>query len=345
MITEIIAKLLNGENLEFAEMQKTIELITDGKVSDVQIACFLTALRMKGETVEEISAAAFTLKNKCIPINIKNTETIDIVGTGGDCAGTFNISTAAAFVAAGAGCKITKHGNRSATSKSGAADVMEALGANINLSADESLSIFEKTGICFMFAQNHHPCMKYVANVRYEIRNRTLFNILGPLINPANAKMQLIGVYDKKLTEPLVKVLKNLNITNGMVVHGNDGLDEASITDSTLISEIKNNEITSYIIKPEDFNLKRSSLQDIEGGDPDYNAKIIMDIFNGDDVGPKRDIVALNAGLAIYITKKAQNISEGVKLAKASIENGLALKTLNNFIAISKKTKRTGEKL
>ncbi len=345
MITEIIAKLLEGKNLEFAEMQKTIELITDGKVSEVQIACFLTALRMKGETVEEISAAAQTLKNKCIPLNTQTADVIDIVGTGGDRTGTFNISTAAAFVAAGAGCKVAKHGNRSVSSKSGAADVLEAFGANINLTPSQSLAIFEKTGICFMFAQNHHPCMKYVANVRHEIRNRTLFNILGPLINPANAQMQLIGVYDGRLTEPLAKVLRNLNITNGMVVHGIDGLDEATITDSTMISEIKDNKISSYTIKPEDFSLKRAQLKDIQGGDSFCNAKIITKIFNSSDLGPKRDIVLLNAGLAIYIAKKASSVKQGIELAKASIDNGFALKTLNDFIALSKTFNKNGGKV
>lgn len=330
-----ILKLVEGQNLDTAEVREIIDKIANGGATDAQIAAFLTALRIKGETVQEITAAAQTMKNKCIPINIENPETIDIVGTGGDCAGTFNISTTAAFVAAGAGCKVAKHGNRSVSSKSGAADVLEALGTNINLKPAESLAIFKKTGICFMFAQNHHPCMKFVAHVRQEIGFRTLFNILGPLINPAHTRMQLIGVYDKNLVEPIAKVLQNLMITDGMTVHGEDGLDEATITGATMISEIKNSKITSYTIVPEDFGLKRASIADIQGGNAKENAEIIKNIFTGKETGAKRDIVLLNAGLALYITKKAATIKEGVELAKASIDKGFTLKTLNEFITLS----------
>lgn len=335
MIKDSILKIINGKNLGYNEVQAVINQIAEGKATDAQIASFLTALRIKGETVEEITAAAETMKGKCIPVNIKSPEAIDIVGTGGDCTGTFNISTAAAFIAAGAGCKVAKHGNRSVSSKSGAADVLEELGANINLNADESLSIFEKTGICFLFAPNYHPCMKYVAGVRREIGFRTLFNILGPLINPAHAKMQLIGVYDKKLVKPIAEVLKNLGITGGMTVHGTDGLDEATIAGGTMISEIKNSEIVSYTINPEDFGLKRARLEDIQGGDAKENAEIIKNIFTGRETGAKRDTATLNAALMLYITKNAASINEGVKLAKSSIDNGFALKTLEDFISLS----------
>lgn len=335
MITDTIQKLIDRKDLDFTEVETVIKQITEGRATDAQMASFLTALRMKGETVQEITAAAQTLKNKCIPLNLNTPEAIDIVGTGADCRGTFNISTIAAFIAAGAGCKVAKHGNRSVSSKSGAADVLEALGANINITPAESLSIFEKTGICFLFAPNYHPCMKFAAPVRQEIGIRTLFNILGPLINPAQAKMQLIGVYDKKLVEPIAKVLQNLGVTRGMTVHGFDGLDEATITGPTMISEIKDGKITSYTVKPEDFGLKPVYLKDIQGGDSRENAQIILDIFNKKETGAKRDIAALNAGLALYITKIAPDIKEGVELAKVSIDKGFALKALNEFIALS----------
>ncbi len=335
MITDAILKLINGQNLEYNEVKTVIEQITEGKATNAQIAAFLTALRIKGETVQEITAAANVMKEKCIPFNINSKQAIDIVGTGGDCSGTFNISTAAAFIAAGAGAKVAKHGNRSVSSKSGAADVLEALGANINLKPENSLKIFNEIGICFLFAQNHHPCMKYVADVRHEIATRTLFNILGPLINPANTKMQLIGVYDKKLTEPIAKVLVNLMVTDGMVIHGADGLDEATICTETTISEIRNSEIKTYTIKPEDFGLKRAGITDIQGGSPDENAKIILDILSGKEKGAKLDIAALNAGLVLYISKKADCVENGINLAKSAISNGSALKTLKDFITLS----------
>lgn len=335
MIINAISKLINGENLEYDEVIAVIGQITEGKATNAQIAAFLTALRIKGETVQEITAAAHVMKEKCIPLNINTAQTIDIVGTGGDCSGTFNISTAAAFIAAGAGAYVAKHGNRSVSSKSGAADVLEALGANINLKPENCIEIFNKTGICFLFAQNHHPCMKYVADVRQQIATRTLFNILGPLINPANTKMQLIGVYDEKLTEPIAKVLVNLMVTDGMIIHGADGLDEATITAETTISEIKNSKIKTYTIKPEDFELKRANKADIQGGNPDENAQIIIDILSGKEKGAKLDIAALNAGLALYITKKTNTIKNGVELAKAAISNGSALKKLKDFISLS----------
>lgn len=335
MITDKIVKLINGLDLEYSEVVDVINQMTEGRVSDVQMAAFLTAIRIKGETVQEITAAAQTIKNKSIPFYSDVKNAIDIVGTGGDCCGTFNISTASAFIAASAGCYVTKHGNRSASSKSGAADVLEALGANINLTAEKSAQILKRIGICFLFAQNYNPCMKYVANVRQKIGTRTIFNILGPLVNPARAKMQLIGVYDKKLTEPLAYVLKNLSITNGMTVHGTDGLDEATITSETIISEIKNSKIITYTIKPEDFGLKRSTLADIQGGTPEENAQIILNLFKGKEKGAKLDVALLNAALLIYITKRSASIKEGVELARMAVEKGLTLKILTDFIKYS----------
>ncbi len=335
MITNAILKVINGKNLECDEVKIIFEQITDGKATDAQLAAFLTAFRIKGETVQEITAAAQVMKKKCIPLNVNDTQAIDIIGTGGDCSNTFNISTAAAFIAAGAGAHVTKHGNRSVSSKSGAADVLEALGANINLKPEDCLKLFKKTAICFLFAQNYHPCMKYVADVRKQIATRTIFNILGPLINPANAKMQLIGVYDKNLTEPVARVLINLNVTDGMVIHGADGLDEATITSDTIVSEIRNSKIKTYTIKPEDFGLNCANMADIQGGNPNENAKIILDILSGKENGPKCDIAALNAGLALYITKKADTIKDGIILAKTAINNGLALRKLEEFISLS----------
>ncbi len=337
MIVDAIVKITNGKNLEFAEVRTIIEEIIKGQATNAQMAAFLTALRIKGETVEEITAAAQTMKDNCIPVDFKTPDAIDIVGTGGDCAGTFNISTAAAFIAAGAGCKVTKHGNRSSSSKSGAADVLEAMGANINLNANENIALLKKINICFMYAPNYHPGMKFVADVRHEIGIRTLFNIIGPLVNPAHTKMQLIGVYDEKLVKPIAQVLKNLGVVNGMTLHGTDGLDEATITGPTLISEIKNSEIISYTIKPEDFGLKTASLKDIQGGDAKENTKILYNIFTGNDVGPKRDIAVLNAALLLYITRISKNIKDGIDLAKSTLDKGLAKAILDDFIRFSNK--------
>lgn len=337
MIKEKIKSLIEGKTLDFSEMQEVFHEITDGKATDAQIAAFLTALRTKGETVSDIVAAVSVMKDKSVRFNTNCPETIDIVGTGGDCTGTFNISTAAAFIAAGAGCKVAKHGNRSVSSKSGAADVLEALGININLTPEQSLEIFRKTGICFMFAQLYHPCMKYVANVRHEIGIRTIFNILGPLINPANTKRQLIGVYDESLVEPIAKVLVNLGTEAGMVLHGDDGLDEATITSPTTIAEIKNSKIDIYKVNPTDYALKVASLENIKGGNAKENAQIILNIFSGKEKSAKRDIAVLNAGLAIYLTGHAKSIKEGVELAQTSIDKGLALKELQNFIELTNK--------
>jgi len=338
MITDAILKLINHQNLKFNEVRGVVDQITNGTATDAQMGAFLVALRMKGETVEEITAAAEAIKNKCIPFNLPNpAETIDMVGTGGDCCGTFNITTVAAFIVAAAGVKVTKHGNRSSSSKSGAADVLETFGVDIYLSPKKSLKVLEKTGICFLFAQNHNPCMGHIGSIRKQIATRTVFNILGPLINPARAGMQLIGTYDEKLTEPMAKVLKNLGITDGMVVHGTDGLDEASITSDTIISQIRNSEIKTYIIRPEDFGLKRAVLSDISGGSPEENKQIILNILSGKDKGARLDITSLNAALALYIAKKVPSIKEGVELAKATVDKGLALKVFSEFVKLSSK--------
>ncbi len=335
MITEALKTLTNGDNIDYKTAKTVITEITEGNVTDIQIASFLTALRIKGETIDEITAAAEVMKEKCIKTQLSTTNTLDIVGTGGDMSNTFNISTTTAFVAAAGNIPIAKHGNRALTSKSGSIDVLEALGINVNKTPDEEKQIFEKLNLCFMFAQNHHPAMKYAAKVRKELKFRTLFNILGPLTNPAGCKSQLFGVFDKKLTETLCKVISNLGVENVLVIHGNDGLDEASISSETTISEGRNGIIKNYIIKPEDFGLKRADKNEIKGSSPKENAQIILNIFSGKDKTAKRDIVILNSALAFYTYKTVSSIKEGINLAQDIIESGLALKKLNEYIKLS----------
>jgi anthranilate phosphoribosyltransferase len=335
MIIEALKKLSNGENLDFETTKLVMQEITQGSVTDIQITSFLTALRIKGETVEEITAAAKVMKEKCIKTTLDTENTIDIVGTGGDMSNTFNISTTSAFVVAAGGVPVAKHGNRALTSKSGAIDVLEALGINVNRTTNQEKEIFNKLNICFMFAQNHHPAMKYVANVRKELKFRTLFNILGPLTNPANANSQLFGVFDEKLTSILCQVILNLGVKRVLVIHGKDGLDEATLTDETVVSEGLNGKINNYTIKPEDFNLKRCNLVDIQGGSAKDNAEIIKNIFNLKETGAKRDIVILNSALAFYTFGKTPTIKDGIELAENIIKSRRAEVLLNKYIEIS----------
>lgn len=335
MIKEALKILISGKNLDYNTAKIVMYEITQGEATEIEIASFLTALKIKGETVDEITAAAEVMKEKCIKTDLNNVETLDIVGTGGDMSNTFNISTTTAFIVAAGGVPIAKHGNRALTSKSGSIDVLEALGINVNKTVEEEKNIFKKLNICFMFAQNHHPAMKYALNVRRELKFRTLFNILGPLTNPACANSQLFGVYDKSLVNTLCKVISNLGVKNVLVVHGKDGIDEATLTDETYISEGRNSHIKDYIIKPEDFGLKKCRKSDIQGGDKFENAEIIKNIFNGKEVGPKRDVVILNSALAFYTYKTVPTIQEGVKLAQNIIDSKKALQKLNNYIEIS----------
>ncbi len=335
MINEALKILSTGENISYDLTKEVMSEITSGMATEAQIAAFLTALRIKGETVEEITASAEIMKEKCIKTNLSTNQTLDIVGTGGDMSNTFNISTASAFVVASAGVPIAKHGNRALTSKSGSIDVLEALGINVNKTPQQEKKLFNKLNLCFMFAQNHHPAMKYALNVRKQLKFRTLFNILGPLTNPACASSQLFGVFDGKLTEKLCRVILNLGVENVLVVHGKDGLDEATITDETIVSEGRNNEIKTYTIKPEDFGLKRYSLKELEGGTANDNAKIIRDIFNGKEQWAKKDIVVLNSALALYTFNKVSTINEAVWLAEKIISSGLAEDKLNQYIKLS----------
>jgi anthranilate phosphoribosyltransferase len=334
MVRGAIQKLVEGKNLSEDEVIGALNCIMDGEATQAQIGSFITALRIKGETIEEITGCAKVMREKAERIVIDKDYFIDIVGTGGDCSYTFNISTASAFVAAAGGVTVAKHGNRSVSSKSGSADVLESLGVNISLEPDKVKECIEKLDIGFMFAQTFHKSMKHAAGPRKELGIRTIFNILGPLTNPAKAKGQVLGVFNEKLTEPLAHVLLNLGVENAMVVYGMDGMDEISLSALTRVSELKNGNVTTYDLNPEDYGMKMVNKSDIIGGDSKDNAKIIMDIFNGVK-GPKRDIVVLNAAAALYVGKAAQSIKDGIKMAEEIIDSGKALNKLNELKELS----------
>ncbi|MFD1405621.1 anthranilate phosphoribosyltransferase [Robinsoniella peoriensis] len=335
MIKEAINKVMNGNNLTYDESKAVMEEMMDGTATQAQMGGFLTALRMQGETIEEITAFATVMREKGIKLKPER-EVIDIVGTGGDEVGTFNISTTASFVVAAGGVPVAKHGNRSVSSKCGAADVLENLGANVSLSVEQNEEILKKTGMCFMFAQVYHSSMKYAAPVRKELGARTVFNILGPLSNPAAATMQLLGVYDRKLAEPLAQVLSNLGVTRGVVVCGNDGLDEITLTGETVVYEIRFGEITSYSIAPEQFGLNRCELSDLVGGDPKENAKITEDILSGKERGAKRDVILMNAGMSLYLGIDDITLADGIKMAADLIDSGKAYAKMVEFIKTTK---------
>jgi len=315
-------------------MKETIS----GKATSAQIAAFLTALRMKGETVEEITAFAGVMKEYCLRINPHvEGRLVDTCGTGGDKIKTFNISTTAAFVVAGAGVAVAKHGNRSVTSKSGSADVLERLGLNLSIEPEAVERAVEKMGIGFMFAPAFHPAMKFAIGPRRELGIRTVFNVLGPLTNPADANAQLLGVYDRKLTEPLAHVLKNLGCEEAMVVHGLDGLDEISTIGKTAISWLKENEVTTIETVPKDFGVKLVRPDDVKGTTPDESAEITFKILNGrcDTNDPKREIVLVNGVAGIILGGKAENFSYGMELARESIDSGGAYKKLKALVKTS----------
>ena len=338
MIKEINLKLAENKNLTQAEVEVVMKEIMSGQARPDEIAGFLMGLREKGETVDEITGAAKVMRENVIKIKPKSGKLLDTCGTGGDKSNTFNISTVSAFVAAGAGAIVAKHGNRSISSKCGSADVLKELGVNIEATPEIVEKCLNEIGIGFLYAPLLHPAMKYATPVRRQLGVRTIFNILGPLANPAAAKHQLLGVYDAKLTEPLVNVLKNLGSVHALVVHGAGGLDEASTTGETIISELKDNKVICYNIKPEDFGIQMASLNDLKGGDAVFNAKLAFDILNGKK-GAQRDIVVLNAGAAIYAADMAENINTGVILAVKSIDSGTALQKLE---ALKKMTNLRG---
>jgi len=331
MIREAIAKLTKKEDLTYEEARGVMEEMMDGTATQAQMGGLLMALSMQGETIDEITAFAEVMREKGVKIKPER-EVIDIVGTGGDQVGTFNISTTSAFVVAAGGVPVAKHGNRAASSKSGAADVLEALGVNITISPEKSAELLKKINICFLFAQNYHIAMKYVAPIRKELGIRTVFNILGPLSNPAGANMELMGVFDQSLVEPLAQVMAKLGVTKGMVVFGQDKLDEISMSAPTSVCEIKDGWFQSYEITPEQFGYTRCSKDDLVGGTPAENAEITKAILRGEEKGPKRQAVCLNAGAALYIAGKAETMEAGVRMAEELIDSGAALKKLEEFI-------------
>ncbi len=336
MIKEAIIKIVNKEDLSFDEAYTVMNEIMNGETTPTQNAAFLAALSTKSakaETTGEIAGCAKAMREHAIPVDT-DFDLFEIVGTGGDNAGSFNISTTSAIVAAAGGMKVSKHGNRAASSKCGTADCLEALGVNIDEDPDKCRQLLEKVGICFFFAQKYHTSMKYVGAVRKELGFRTVFNILGPLTNPAHPKRQLLGVYDEYLIEPLAKVLVELGVKRGMVVYGMDKLDEISLSAPTKVCEIKDGTLHTYEIKPEDFGLSRCKKEDLAGGDPKENAAITLAILNGER-GAKRDAVLLNAGAALYIGEKAKSIQEGINLAARLIDSKKALKVLEDFIKVS----------
>ena len=335
MIQNAIEILSQGWDLTQAQMQQAMEEIMSGKADTAQIITFLVELSKKGETIEELSSAAQVMRRHVTKINTSHEVVLDTCGTGGDKLGTFNISTVVAFVASGSGIAVAKHGNRSVSSRCGSADILEALGINIRMSKERIEECMEKIGIAFLFAQDLHPAMKYAMPARKEISAKTMFNILGPLTNPASATHQLIGVYDERWTEILARVLTNLGSVHALVVHGEDGLDEITTTANTKISETSQGKIKSYEISPEDFGFKKSRPEDLKGGDASVNAQILLDVLNG-VAGPKSDIVLLNAAAAIYVADKARSIREGIRLAKGSIDSKEALKKFNLLKECSK---------
>ena len=335
MIQEAISKLMKKKDLMPNEAEDVMDQIMEGKANDTQIAAFLVALRMKGETIDEITACAKIMRQKAESINPKSEYLVDTCGTGGDKSGTFNISTAAAFAVSGAGASVAKHGNKSVSSKSGSANVLKELGVNIELSPKEVEKCIEEIGIGFMFAPKFHPAMKYAINARRDIGSRTIFNILGPLTNPANAKSQLIGVFDQNLLQAMAEVLKKLGSKHVIVVNG-DGLDEITISGKTKVCELKNGKIGSYEINPRDYGFELQPIESIKGDSPHENAGIIVEILNGAK-GPKRDVVVLNAGAALLASGIVDNYKDGLELAEKSIDSGQAIRKLNELKSFTHK--------
>ncbi len=337
VMKEALSRVVAKGDLSEAEIRDVMKVIMEGKATDAQIGALLTALRMKGETVEEITGAARVMREKAlsIPVNIAGNEyLVDTCGTGGDGTGTFNISTTVAFVVAGAGIKVAKHGNRSISSKSGSADVLEALGIKIDLTPEQCGKAVETIGIGFLFAPCLHPAMKYAIGPRRELGFRTIFNVLGPLTNPAGANVQLMGVYDRSLTGPLAKVLGNLGSKMAWVVHGANGMDELSLTGATTVAQWDGECVTNFEIHPEEAGLAACPPDDLKGGDAEENGKILESILKGEK-GPKRDVVLLNAGAVLYLAQKADTLEEGVRKAAETIDSGKALEKLNALKAYS----------
>ncbi|GHT78563.1 anthranilate phosphoribosyltransferase [Actinomycetota bacterium] len=333
VIKEAIIKAARKECLSYQLAEEVMDEIMGGEASDIQMAAYLTAMAVKGETIDEITGSAAGMRKHCIRL-LNDIDVLEIVGTGGDNSNSFNISTTSAMVISAAGIPVAKHGNRAASSKSGAADVLEALGVNITVPPEKSLELLTDINLCFLFAQNYHIAMKYVAPVRKELGIRTIFNILGPLVNPAGAKRELLGVYDEDLVEPMAQVLSNLGVTDALVVYGHDSLDEISMSSPTSVCEVRHGEFKSYVITPEDFGLPRCSKQELVGGTPQENAAITKSILAGEK-GPRRNAVVLNSAAAIHIAHPETSLEQGVQIAQEIIDSGAAQAQLERFIALS----------
>ncbi len=338
MLKEWIGKIVERQDLNEEEAFHAMEEIMEGKALPTQIASFLTALRMKGETIQEITGFARAMRSKAVPIGGEDGRAIvDTCGTGGDGRGTFNISTAVAFVAAGGGLTVAKHGNRSVSSRSGSADVLEALGVNVNLPPEKVQTCLRQNGLAFLFAPLFHPAMKHALGPRREVGIRTVFNLLGPLTNPAGANIHLLGLYREDLTRPIAEVLKNLGSKSALVVHGKDHCDEISITGTTTVSYLKEGSIEDIQMVPEDAGLPRARLEEIRGGTPEENAKVLSGIFSG-EMGPPRDVVLLNGGAVFWAAAEVSNLREGVEMAAESIDSGRAMKKLQELIRFTNET-------
>lgn len=334
MFNTYIKKVIEGENLSTEEATAAMDTIMSGEATPAQIGSYLTALRMKGETIEEITGCAKGMRDKCVQL-VGEGDLMDIVGTGGDCTNTFNVSTVSSFVVAAAGVRVAKHGNRSVSSKCGSADVLEALGVKLDLTKEQNEKVLEETGMCFMFAPVYHSAMKYVAAPRKELGVRTIFNILGPLANPAYANLQIMGVYSDDLVEPMAKVLSNLGVKRAMVVHGADGVDEVSICGATKVSEVRNGEIRNYVIEPSSLGLSLAKPEEIKGGLAQENKEIAINILKGEK-GPKRDMVLINSAVAIYTALEGKSLEECVEVAEEIIDSGKALAKMEEFVAATK---------
>ncbi len=338
MIKEAIEKIVLKEDLTYDEAYAVMNEIMSGETSQTQNAAFLAALSTKSakaETIDEITGCANAMREHATPVPHPGMEVLEIVGTGGDKAKTFNISSTSAMVIAASGIKVAKHGNRAASSASGAADVLEALGVNLDQSPEKCLELLNEAGICFMFAQKYHTSMKYVGSIRRELGIRTVFNILGPLTNPAKPSMYVLGVYDEYLVEPIAKVLAKMGVKKALVVFGQDVLDEISPSAPTTVCELKDGYYKTFEICPEDFGLKRGEKSEIVGGTPEENADITKDILAGKIQGTRRNAVLMNAGAGLYVGGKADSIADGVKLAAELIDSGAALKVLDKFVEVS----------
>jgi anthranilate phosphoribosyltransferase len=333
MIKEAIRDLVEGKDLDEGRMTEVMREIMDGRTTDAQIAAFLTALRIKGETVGEITGAAKVMREKVMRVRAPE-NTVDTCGTGGDMAHTFNISTTSAIVVAACGVPVAKHGNRSVSSKSGSADLLEALGVKIDLGPEQVQKCIDETGFGFMFAPLFHPAMKYAIGPRREMAIRTIFNILGPLTNPAGADRQVMGVFSDSLTEPLAHVLNNLGARHAIVVHGEDGLDEITVTARTRVSELKDGKVTTYYLTPEDFGFAGAKKEDLVGGSAEDNTRATIGILNGEK-GPKRDIVLINAAAAIVAGGRARDFSEALQIAAGAIDSGEAMRKLEQIKEVS----------